>query len=56
MRLPEPIKQFVAVNEMIDGLCMSWAVKHSPDLICMPDGRTRLLWRPRENPAGLVKG
>jgi hypothetical protein len=31
--------------QMIDGLCMMWAVTHSPDLLLMPDGRSRLFWR-----------
>lgn len=40
----EALDEFRRTMEMIDGLAQMWAVIHSRDLLCMPDGRTRLLW------------
>ena len=40
----EAVEEYYRVMEMIGGLCQMWAVTHSRDLLCMPDGRTRLLW------------
>jgi hypothetical protein len=41
---PNRADDFRKVWEMIDGLMQMWAVIHSPHLLLMPDGRTRLLW------------
>jgi hypothetical protein len=41
------IRDFIKVNEAIDGLVLSWAYLHWSGLLVMPNGR-KLLWY--ENP------
>jgi hypothetical protein len=48
--------ELMKVWEMIDGLAQAMTVLHHPALLCMPDGRTRLLWRSREDSMGESKG